>query len=59
MGAVLAFITANPLINAKANAMRTTINGWSAALKCGVPSDGILLRAACAKDIPDTVRCYV
>jgi hypothetical protein len=52
VGAVLAFITANLLINAEVNAMQTTINGWSITLQCGVPGNDILLRAACAKDIP-------
>ena len=52
VGAVLAFITANLLINAEVKAMQTTVNGWSVTLKCGQPGDGILLRAACAKHIP-------
>ena len=52
VGFVLAFITANLLINAEVNAMRTTVNGWSTTLKCGEFGNGILLRAACAKDIP-------
>ena len=32
--------------------MLTTVNGWSTTLQCGLPSDGILLKAACAKHIP-------
>lgn len=53
VGAVLAFITANLLINAEVNAMQTTVNGWSTTLKCGVYCNNcILLRAACAKDFP-------
>jgi hypothetical protein len=52
VGAVLAFSTASLLINVEVNAMQTTVNGWSITMKCGVPGDGILLRAACAKDIP-------
>jgi hypothetical protein len=52
VGAVLAFITAHLFINAEVNAMQTTINGWRTTFKCGVPDDGMLLRAACAKFIP-------
>jgi hypothetical protein len=52
VGGVLAFVTANLLINAEINAIDTTINGWTTTLKCGSYSNGILLRAACAKDIP-------
>jgi hypothetical protein len=51
-GGVLAFITANFFINAEVNAMKTTVNGWSITLQCGNSGNGILLRAACAKDIP-------
>ena len=32
--------------------MQTTVNGWSITLKCGVPGNDILLRAACAKVLP-------
>jgi hypothetical protein len=52
VGAVLAFITANLLVNAEVNVMQTTVNGWSITLKCGESGNGILLRAACAKHIP-------
>lgn len=52
VGAVLAFITANLLVNAEVNVMQMTVNGWSILLKCGESGNGILLRAACAKDIP-------
>ncbi len=52
VGAVLAFITANLLINAEINAMQTTVNGWSITLKCGAFGNDKLLRAACAKYIP-------
>jgi hypothetical protein len=52
VGGVLAFITAILLINAEVNAMQTTVNGWSITLKCGVPGNDILLRAACAKVLP-------
>ena len=49
---VLAFITANIIINTKVKATQTTVNGWSATLKCGQPGNGILLRAARAKILP-------
>ena len=49
VGAVLAFLTATLLITAQVNAMKTTVNGWSVTLTCGESSNGILLRAACAK----------
>ena len=52
VGGVLAFITANYIINAQVKAMQTTANGWSITLKCGEPGDGILLRAACARALP-------
>jgi hypothetical protein len=52
VGGVLAFITANIIINAVVKAMTTTVNGWSTTLKCGQPGNGILLRAACAKILP-------
>jgi hypothetical protein len=52
VGGVLAFFTANLIINAEIKAMQTTVNGWSITLKCGQLGSGILLRAACAKDIP-------
>jgi hypothetical protein len=52
-GAVLAYFTANLLIDAKVRALQTTVNGWSATLRSGAARKdlGILLRAACAKDI--------
>lgn len=54
VGCVLAFLTANILMNAAVKAMTTTINGWSTILKCGQPGNGILLRAGCAKILPGT-----
>ena len=54
VGAVLAFLTANILMNAAVKAMSTTVNGWSTILKCGQPGNGILLRAGCAKILPAT-----
>ena len=52
VGAVLAFFTANLLINAEVNSMQTTVNGWSTTLKYGSWGNNILLRAACAKHLP-------
>ncbi len=52
IGAVLAFLTAQLLMNAALNAVTTTVNGWSTTLKCGQPGNGILLRAACARTLP-------
>jgi hypothetical protein len=54
VGAVLAFITANIMMNAAVKAVSTTVNGWSTILKCGQPGNGILLRAGCAKILPGT-----
>ena len=52
IGAVLAFITANIIIIGVVKSMTTTVNGWSITLKCGQPGNGILLRAACARNLP-------
>ena len=52
VGGVLAFLTAQIIMNAVVKAMTTTVNGWSTTLKCGQPGNGILLRAACAKVLP-------
>ncbi|HET8852299.1 MAG TPA: DUF1214 domain-containing protein [Ktedonobacteraceae bacterium] len=54
VGCVLAFLTANIVMNAVVKAMTTTVNGWSTTTKCGQPGNGILLRAACAKILPAT-----
>jgi hypothetical protein len=52
VGAVLAFLTAQIMMNAVVKAMTTTFNGWSTTTKCGQPGNGILLRAACARTLP-------
>ncbi len=52
LGAVLAFLTANIIMNAVVKAMTTTVNGWSTTTKCGQPGNGLLLRAACARNLP-------
>jgi hypothetical protein len=50
-GAVLAYLTANLVINAKIRSIRTTANGWSTTLKRDASHAGLLLRAAYAKDV--------
>jgi len=52
VGAVLAFLTAQVIMNAVVQAMTTTVNGWSTTLKAGQPGNGILLRAAFARILP-------
>src|SRR6202162_1372831 len=52
VGAVLAFLTAQIIMNAVVKAMPTTVNGWSTTFKCGQPGNGILLRAAFARVLP-------
>lgn len=52
VGAVLAFLTAQIIMNAVMKTMTTTVNGWSTTFKCGQPGNGILLRAACARNLP-------
>lgn len=54
LGGVLAFLTAQIIMNAVVKAMTTTVNGWSTTTKCGQPGNGILLRAACARTLPAT-----
>src|ERR1700682_1216513 len=54
LGAVLAFLTANILMNAAVKAVTTTVNGWSIVLKIGRPGNGVLLQAGCAKILPGT-----
>ena len=52
VGAVLAFLTAQVMMNAAVRAMTTTVNGWSTTMKSGQPGNGLLLRAACARTLP-------
>ena len=52
LGCVLAFLTANIIMDAAVKAVTTTINGWSINLKCGQPGNGIFLRAGCARILP-------
>ena len=52
IGGVLAVITTFILIAVEVNAIHTTVNGWRSTMKCGIPGNGILLRAACAAVLP-------
>jgi len=52
VGAVLAFLTAQVIMNAVMKAMTTTVNGWSATMKAGQPGNGMLARAAFARILP-------
>jgi hypothetical protein len=52
VGGVLAFLTAQVIMNVVVKAMTTTVNGWSTTVKAGQPGNGILLRAACARILP-------
>jgi hypothetical protein len=52
VGGVLAFLTANVIMNAVVRAMTTTVNGWSTTMKAGQPGNGLLVRAACARILP-------
>jgi hypothetical protein len=52
VGVILAVITALPLVIVEAITIQTTVNGWYYTLKCGVPGNNILLKAACATVLP-------
>jgi hypothetical protein len=52
VGAVLAFLTAQIIMNVVMKAMTTTVNGWSITMQCGQPGNGLLQRAACARILP-------
>jgi hypothetical protein len=52
VGAVLAFVTAQVIMNAAVRTMTTTVNGWSTTTKAGQPGNGLLLRAAFARNLP-------
>ncbi len=52
VGAVFAFLTAQIIMNVVVKANTTTVNGWSITTKCGQPGNGILLRAAYARNLP-------
>jgi hypothetical protein len=50
-GGVLAFVTVRLVISPEVQAIHTTANGWSTTLACGRRGNGVLRRAACARDI--------
>jgi hypothetical protein len=52
VGAVLAFLTAQVIMNVVVQAMTTTVNGWSTTVRAGQPGNGLLVRAACARILP-------
>jgi hypothetical protein len=52
VGAVLAFLSAQVLMNVAVRAMTTTVNGWSTTMKAGQPGNGLLVRAAFARILP-------
>lgn len=52
VGAVLAFLTAQVMMNIVVRAMTTTVNGWSTTMKAGQPGNGLLARAAFARILP-------
>ena len=52
VGAVLAFLTAQIIMNAVMKAMTTTVNGWSTTTTSGQPGNGILRRATSARNLP-------
>ncbi len=47
-GGVLALITAQALMSLPV----TRVNGWRTIAGCGVPGDGLLMQAACARQFP-------
>jgi hypothetical protein len=52
IGGVLAVITTFVLIGVEAYSIQTTFNRWSTTMKCDIPGNGLLLRAACAAILP-------
>ena len=42
VGGVLAFLTAQIMMNAVVKAMTTTVNGWNTTTKCGQPGNSML-----------------
>jgi len=52
IGVGLAFVTAQILARIKA----TNINGWMTIFGCGVPTNGMFMRAACAQIFPGPVN---
>lgn len=52
IGATLAFLTANLILDAVAKSATSTVNGWSSIRKVGHPRNGLLMRAAVQKALP-------
>jgi hypothetical protein len=52
VGVVLGFITFKII----AHAYVTNVNGWTTMYRCGEPTNGILLRAACASEFPGPIN---
>jgi hypothetical protein len=52
MGAALAFLTTNVILDAVAKSETRTVNGWSSIRKAGQPGNGLLVRAALQKALP-------
>ncbi|HET9980314.1 MAG TPA: DUF1214 domain-containing protein [Ktedonobacterales bacterium] len=52
VGAVLAFLTAQVMMNVAVRTVTTTVNGWSTTIKAGQPGNGLLVRAAFARILP-------
>ena len=52
VGAVLAFLMAQVIMNIVVKALTTTVNGWSIIMKAGQPGNGLLARAAFARILP-------
>jgi hypothetical protein len=52
VGAVLAFVTAQVIMNVVMRSLTTTVNGWSITMKAGQPGNGLLARAAFARTLP-------
>lgn len=52
IGATFAFLTTIVLLNSVARAQTTTVNGWKAIRRAGLPGNGVVVRAALQKALP-------
>lgn len=52
IGATLAFLTAILVMNAVIRTITEGVNGWNSIRVCGLPGNGVHVRAACAKALP-------
>lgn len=52
IGATLAFLTTNLILDSVTRSHTRMVNGWSSIPKAGQPSNGLLLRAALQKALP-------